>query len=62
VGFGLCFDNATVQEAVMSVSRAVGWYYNAPEILSEARSRMMQIDHSWERSAQEYIDLYNSVL
>ncbi len=58
IGFGLCFDNATVNDVIFATGRAVGWYAEAPEILTAARTRMMQIDHSWERSAQAYIDVY----
>ncbi len=61
-GFGLCFDNASVNDAVYAAGRAISWYHNTPEILAEARVRMMQIDHSWENSAQQYIDLYESLL
>ena len=59
-GFGLCFAYPSVADAVAACNRAVAWYYNTPEMLIEARQRMMEIDHSWERSAQEYIDLYSS--
>jgi starch synthase len=61
-GFGLCFDNATISDAVITVNRAVSWYNNQPEVLAKARVKMMQIDHSWENSAQQYIDLYETLL
>ncbi|MES2774955.1 MAG: glycogen/starch synthase [Bacteroidota bacterium] len=57
-GFGLCFNNATAADVIHSVGRAVGWYREAPEILDAARKRMMVIDHSWESSAQAYVDVY----
>ena len=57
-GFGLCFDNATAADVVFATGRAVGWYTEATEILSAARKRMMQIDHSWESSAKAYVDVY----
>ncbi|MEO7310130.1 MAG: glycogen/starch synthase [Chitinophagaceae bacterium] len=57
-GFGLCFNEATAADVIASVERAVGWYMHAPEILSAARKRMMVIDHSWESSAQAYIEVY----
>jgi len=57
-GFGICFDQPTVWEVVNAVNRAVGWYYDMPDLLTAARLKMMNIDHSWESSAQAYIDIY----
>jgi starch synthase len=59
-GFGLLFDNPTVQDLTHAIHRAAGWYFEQPEILLEARKKMMEIDHSWTKSAAEYIDLYQS--
>lgn len=59
-GFGICFDGANVHEVNMAIERAVGWYYDAPEILEAARKKMMAIDHSWEESAARYIETYQS--
>jgi len=60
IGFGICFNEATAWDATNAVSRAAGWFQNAPDILTEARLKMMAIDHSWESSAQAYIDVYSA--
>jgi len=58
-GYGICFDNATVWDISYSVHRAIQ-LYEQQERVNEIRKRIMQIDNSWERSAQIYINLYNS--
>lgn len=57
-GFGLLFNHATAFEVNESIHRAMGWYVEKQDILEAARKKMMAIDHSWERSAQDYIELY----
>lgn len=59
-GFGLVFNYATAFEVNESIHRAMGWYAEKQDILEAARKKMMAIDHSWERSAQEYLELYSS--
>ncbi len=59
-GYGLCFDNATAYDVNNAVGRAVGWYYDAPDILDAARKKMMEIDHSWEQSAGAYTKVYDN--
>jgi starch synthase len=59
-GFGICFDGANVREVNIAIERAVGWYYDSPDILAAARKKMMAIDHSWEESAGRYIQTYQS--
>ncbi len=58
-GYGICFDNATVWDITYSVHRAVE-LYDQRKRLNEIRKYIMQIDNSWERSAEIYINLYNS--
>ncbi len=59
-GYGLIFNHATVFDVNESINRAMGWYVEKPDIMDAARKKMMQIDNSWETSAQHYIDLYTS--
>jgi starch synthase len=59
-GFGIRFNNATVWDIVYSIHRAVE-LYNDTKKLKEIRERMMQIDNSWEVSAEKYINLYASL-
>lgn len=58
-GYGICFDTATVWDICNSVHRATQ-LYEQRERVDEIRKYIMQIDNSWERSAEIYINLYNS--
>ncbi len=60
-GFGIRFDQASVNDITYSVGRAIDLYNNKHELYHWMRSHMMEIDHSWEGSAQQYIDLYISL-
>ncbi len=58
-GFGICFNTASVGDICNAVHRAVQLYQQKDKI-SDIRKQIMKIDHSWERSAQIYINLYNA--
>ena len=60
-GYGIRFNHASVQDIVHAVGRAIDLYFNKKELYSWMRSYMMQIDNSWDRSADEYIRLYESL-
>jgi len=60
-GYGICFNHATVDDIVYSIHRATELFEDKKK-MDEIRKRMMQINTSWETSAQKYIDLYNSIL
>ncbi|MDA3614657.1 glycogen synthase [Polluticaenibacter yanchengensis] len=57
-GYGIVFNNPTVEDLVIAINRAVGWYGNNNDILEAVIPRIMAIDNSWERSAKKYIDIY----
>ncbi|MFT3911865.1 MAG: glycogen/starch synthase [Ferruginibacter sp.] len=59
-GYGICFNNASVEDIVYSINRGIELYKNTKK-LAEVRKRMMEINNSWETSAEKYIDLYNSI-
>jgi len=59
-GYGICFNNATVDDIVYSINRATE-LYGDNEKLEEVRKRMMGVNSSWESSAKKYIDLYESI-
>lgn len=59
-GYGICFNNATAEDIVHGMSRAIALYEDR-KLLSKLRIRMMNIESSWESSAQKYIDLYLSI-
>lgn len=59
-GYGIRFNNASVADIYHSITRACALYQNAA-LLQQLRKRMMALDFSWDRSAKEYIDLYESL-
>ena len=60
-GFGIRFNEASVWDITYSVGRAIDLYNNKPDLYNWMRSHMMTIDHSWDSSAQQYINLYQSL-
>lgn len=60
-GFGIRFDQASVWDITYSVGRAIDLYFNKKEQFDWMRKFMMGIDHSWERSAEEYIRMYQTL-
>ncbi|MDT3403954.1 glycogen synthase [Mucilaginibacter terrae] len=59
-GYGICFNEANVEDICYSIDRAVTLYENI-EHLDLLRKRMMALDFSWTKSAREYILLYESL-
>jgi starch synthase len=57
-GFGICFNTASVGDITQSIHRALE-LYSEKEKMNKIVKYIMQIDHSWERSAEIYINLYN---
>ena len=60
-GFGIRFDQASVGDITYSVGRAIDLYNNKHELYHQIRTRMMTLDHSWDSSAKQYIELYQSL-
>ena len=58
-GFGICFNDATVGEICHAVYRAIN-IFDDKKSFYFLRKRMMAIDHSWEKSAEIYLNLYKS--
>jgi starch synthase len=59
-GYGITFNNNSIDEACHAVRRAITLYQNTPH-LQLLRKRMMALDFSWDKSAKEYINLYESL-
>lgn len=59
-GYGICFNNATVDDIVYSIHRALELYEDKRK-MDDIRKNMMQINSSWETSAEKYIELYKSI-
>jgi starch synthase len=60
-GYGIRFNNVSVNDISASVTRAIVLYKDAKK-MQLLRKRMMGLDFSWYRSAKEYIDLYESLI
>jgi len=59
-GYGICFNNATKEDIIYSIERALLLYKKKTQ-MNLIIKRMMMINNSWEVSAQKYIDLYLSI-
>jgi starch synthase len=59
-GYGIRFDHAAVWDITSSIHRAIG-LYEQRERLHEVRQTMVNLDNSWEKSAVNYINVYNSI-
>jgi starch synthase len=59
-GYGFSFNEATVSDVVHSIGRGIALFYNNNNTLQLMRKQVMAINFSWEYSAQQYIDMYQS--
>jgi starch synthase len=59
-GYGIKFNDARVWDITYSVHRALD-LYEQPKKMHAIRSKIMQLDNSWETSTQHYMDLYLSL-
>ena len=60
-GYGVCFSHASVGDITQGVYRSV-LLYNDKEKMAAIRKQIMELDFSWDKSAQQYIDVYESVV
>jgi len=59
-GFGICFNTLTVKNIVDSIFRGIALYENQNKF-KDIRKSIMTIDHSWDKSAKDYLNLYQSI-
>jgi starch synthase len=59
-GYGICFNHDAVGDITHAVYRAVA-LYGQTERMKNIRAQVMGLDHSWDSSAQQYIDVYNGL-
>jgi len=59
-GFGICHDQCSTFDIIHSIQRAKTLYKDK-RAFKKARKQIMQIDHSWNAAAAEYIELYESL-
>ncbi len=59
-GYGFKFENATVQDMIHTIGRALDLYYNYNTQLQQMRQTMMKLNFSWVNSAAKYVELYEN--
>ncbi|MES2809062.1 MAG: glycogen synthase [Bacteroidota bacterium] len=59
-GYGIRYNNTNVEDITYSISRAVTLYADTKK-LQTLRKRMMALDFSWDVSAKQYMELYQSL-
>ena len=59
-GFGICHDQCSVFDMTHSIQRAKSFYHDKKSF-NKIRKQIMQIDHSWNKAAQDYLELYYSL-
>ena len=58
-GFGIRFDQASVSDMIYSIGRAIQ-VYQSKDHLTRMRNWMMEIDHSWEKTVEQFTRVYQS--
>jgi starch synthase len=59
-GFGICHDQCSTSDVSYSIHRAKQLYYDKRSF-KKSRKLIMQIDHSWNKAAADYVELYQSL-
>ncbi|KAL2651832.1 hypothetical protein R1flu_019960 [Riccia fluitans] len=60
-GNGFVFDGITEESLDSALNRALTYYHERREWWQDLTARVMKLDHSWNKSAEEYVVLYNSI-
>ena len=59
-GFGICHEQCSTFDVLHSIQRAKTLYKDK-KTFNKVRKQIMQIDHSWQKAAQDYLELYESL-
>ncbi|MGE4288232.1 MAG: glycogen synthase [Salinivirgaceae bacterium] len=59
-GFGICHDQVESWDVINSINRAKA-FFSKQNVFKHNRKTIMEIDHSWNRAAQEYLELYKTL-
>ena len=59
-GFGICHNQNSVWDATYSITRAISLSEDK-ERVNQIKTQIMAIDHSWDLTASDYINLYKSI-
>lgn len=62
VGNGFSFKNYNAHELLFVVQRAVGTYYDDKRVWDQIRQNALKSDFSWDRSANAYIKIYETLI
>ncbi|TAF45146.1 MAG: glycogen synthase [Sphingobacteriales bacterium] len=60
-GYGILFENTTPEDAIQAIAKAITLYKNTKKIAA-LRKIAMGLNFSWNQSAKQYIQLYNSLI
>ena len=60
-GYGICYNYAAVGDISHGVFRAVNLFHDR-KTFPKVRKRMMELDYGWERSVDQYVDVYNRII
>lgn len=59
-GYGIRFNQFNLEDAFTALYRASHFYYDR-RALQTTRQRIMALDHSWEKAAKNYFQLYREI-
>lgn len=62
VATGFLFENYSVHDFIYGINRILNTYKNEKKIWENIKKQAMNQNFSWDKSASEYIDLYNTQL
>ena len=60
-GNGIQFKELNIEDATIAIQRAAHLYLKKTATFKKVRTSVMQLDFSWEKSAAEYISLYEEL-
>jgi starch synthase len=60
-GYGICHDQASVEDVVYSIGRGIGLYKDE-ENMDKVIKTGMKINHSWEKVANTYLEVYKELI
>ena len=60
-GYGIRFDQFSIDDAHHAIERALGLYYRKQQF-RKVRKSIMALDFSWKSAAQAYIDMYKTLI
>ena len=59
-GYGILFDKFSLETAIEAVERAITLYKNKQQ-RGRLRHKVMRLDFSWSRSAEQYMEMYQEL-